>query len=89
MKSKQGKMIYLMQVSIAYLKNKQCNTSVRELVSVLDTPEEIFNSEFARNYLKSQVVNRSSAAFKVPNNFRVLKVLDKKQISRSFFYMED
>jgi hypothetical protein len=81
-------MIYDMKVKVQYKKNKTWFTTIAEIVSVRDSAHELSSEKATAATLKSQVFARTSAAFNQSDNFRILEVLEKKAISRSFFYLE-
>ena len=85
---KLGRMIYAMNVQVEYKKGHAWIPKVAEIVSAFDTNLELTASHFHRAELKAQCFARSSAAFKKSDNFRIKKILDKKPISRSFYYFE-
>lgn len=78
-----------MKVKVQYKKNKTWFTTIAEIVSFRDSAYELSSEKATTATLKSQVFNRSSAAFNKGDNFRIIEVLDKKPISRSFFYLEN
>lgn len=81
-------MIYAMNIRVEYKKGRAWIPKTAELVSCFDTTLELTNSQFHHSELKAQCYNRSSAAFKAKDNFRIVKVLDKQPVSRSFYYYE-
>lgn len=85
---KQGRMIYLMSVQVEFKKGRTWLPKTATIVSCFDTVLELTNSRFHHSELKAQCVSRSLAGFKAVDNFRIVKILNKKPLSRSFYYYE-
>jgi|SaaInl5LU_22_DNA_1037371.scaffolds.fasta_scaffold25252_2 hypothetical protein len=77
-----------MKVKVQYKKNKSWFTTITEIVSFRDSAHELSLEKSTSATLKSQIFARSSAAFGKSDNFRIVEVIEKKAISRSFFYLE-